>query len=313
VHPRTLAPKERIVSHALVTQTADMGRAIVLRADDLLERRPAGYVTSMSTTSHWAVGLLLLLPLSHCSSPPKDASPPAAARVVKAQQGVSTDPILGTTLGQKTLALTFDDGPGDRTVELSGYLAAHGIRAVFFVNGKNVPGRQNVLDAVTKDGHLLGNHTQNHLSLPELDTDTIVSEVTETDAIIAPFVGAGPYLFRPPFLAYDDYVAQALGGSDMSKYVAPVDADIGTQLTDTYAADWACWDGQLTLDDCATRYLNEIHDVGQGIVLMHDPYGYDDANNTVELVKVLVPRLQAEGYTFARADEIPAIKAQLGN
>lgn len=219
------------------------------------------------------------------------------------------------TLAPKTLALTFDDGPGDRTVELADYLASEGIQAVFFINGKNVPGRQGVLDAVVGDGHLIGNHTQNHLSLTSLGPDQIVDEVTQTDAFLSALNQDGPLLLRPPFLDWSDEVRDTLQGSPMSAYRAPVMADLGTQLTDTAAADWACWDANMTTKECADRYLMEIDGadsdgnpagdgLGRGVVLMHDPYG-DDQGSTVDMVKMLVPILKERGYSFVRADAVP--------
>jgi hypothetical protein len=51
--------------------------------------------------------------------------------------------VFGSSLPPHTLALTFDDGPSERTLELGAYLAAEGIEAGFFVNGMpGAPDRQ---------------------------------------------------------------------------------------------------------------------------------------------------------------------------
>lgn len=71
----------------------------------------------------------------------------------------------GTTLAANELALTFDDGPGSRSIELSAWLAAEGISATFFVVGENVLSRPAVLAQLVADGHLVANHTQHHLDL----------------------------------------------------------------------------------------------------------------------------------------------------
>ena len=76
----------------------------------------------------------------------------------------------------KTISLTFDDGPGPRTAELAEYLAAEGVHGTFFINGKNVPGRQGAVDTIVGRGHLLANHTQNHLQLTKLSGDKVVKE-----------------------------------------------------------------------------------------------------------------------------------------
>ncbi len=223
---------------------------------------------------------------------------------------LSTGPIKGTSLPAQKLALTFDDGPGDRTSELSAYLKSRGIRATFFINGKNVPGRQNTLTALTSDGHLLANHTQNHPSLPSLTDAQIVSELDQTDVILAPLVPANRLLFRAPYFAWDSRVAGAIQASAMNKYVGPIDADIGSTLTATAAADWDCWNRNYTNARCGDLYLEEVAARGRGIVLMHDPYGSANGN-TVDMVKYMVPKLEALGYTFARVDEVPAVAALL--
>src|SRR4051812_18893531 len=64
---------------------------------------------------------------------------------VVTQDLVGENQLTGSELPNKTIALTFDDGPGPRTEELATFLAAKGIHATFFINGKNAPGRQKAL------------------------------------------------------------------------------------------------------------------------------------------------------------------------
>jgi peptidoglycan/xylan/chitin deacetylase (PgdA/CDA1 family) len=149
----------------------------------------------------------------------------------------------------------------------------------------------------------------------------MVSELTQTDTIIAPYVVANRFMFRAPFGAYDANVYGALQASPMSKYVGHIDWEVGGQRTATTAADWACWQTapQLTAKACGDLYIQEIDAVGKGIVLMHDAdYGQtanNDPNagtgNTVIMVKYMVPLLKAKGYTFVRVDEVPEIAALL--
>jgi peptidoglycan/xylan/chitin deacetylase (PgdA/CDA1 family) len=66
--------------------------------------------------------------------------------------------------------LTFDDGPGPATRDILALLRAYGVRATFFVVGRNIsePGwcspdfaRDLVIEAI-RDGHEIGNHTFSH-------------------------------------------------------------------------------------------------------------------------------------------------------
>lgn len=245
-------------------------------------------------------------------------------RTCRGATALSVENIVGTSLPDKTLALTFDDGPGVRTAELSTWLASEGVRAAFFVNGKMIastPGGSDVVAQLARDGHLVANHTQTHRSLtgrmtgaPRLSPAEAVAELAETDALIAPYAGAR-LLFRAPFGDYDAETAAVLQGSPMAKYVGPIFWDIGDHMGPSQAADWDCWvpgsDHEvLTPQQCGARYAAEIERVGRGIVLLHDPYFPDDdpaRGGTVEMVKQLVPALRAKGYTFVRVDEVPAI------
>lgn len=257
---------------------------------------------------------------------------------------LSSGGLVGTSLPAKTLALTFDDGPGDRTVELSMYLKAQGIAATFFVNGGHlatttlpnpngiapVAGPQAVLAQLVADGHLVANHTVTHRDMVTqvlpAGAAQLTQEVSETDALIAGYVPSNHFLFRPPYGSYDAAVFGALAATPMNKYVGPVMWDAGGSSTSypNAAADWACWQGQLreaggglangtgyaTTAQCGDAYLNEIASVGRGIVLLHDLYGWAQGS-TVDMVKLMVPILKAQGYAFVRADAVPSIAALL--
>lgn len=232
--------------------------------------------------------------------------------LVEDGDGVSEDAIvserqlMGNELPAKTLVLTYDDGPGDRTKELVDYLADRGIPATFFINGNKVPGKQLAVDAIVARGHLLANHTHRHKQLTAASTDP-VREISETDAIIADAQPAGPWLLRAPFGAWNGRVARVVNASSMSKYVGSIFWDVGGQLTNTSAADWDCWGKRVSVERCGDLYLNEIRNKGRGIVLLHDIHG-----KTVDMTKYIVPKLEQEGYTFVQLDQVPSVQRALG-
>lgn len=236
----------------------------------------------------------------------------------------------GTSLAPKQLALTFDDGPGTNTIALSAWLSARGIKATFFVTGSNTAGRPNALAAVAADGHLLANHTQNHRDLRSTaqfplnaaGEAALVAELAQTDALVAPYVENDRFLFRAPYGYFESRAYNVLHASAMDKYVGHVHWDVGSERVGSYAADWACWenDPKLTSKQCGDLYINEIDARGRGIVLMHDADkgpGVGNHNptsgvgNTMDMVKYMVPLLEAAGYAFVRADDVPAISAAL--
>ena len=92
---------------------------------------------------------------------------------------------------EKTLCLTYDDGPGathgpgpgPRTLELAGYLRDEGIPATFFMVGQHARLLADVPLAVSRLGHLVGNHTDTHRSLLEvLETGGEVGSSTRSHA-----------------------------------------------------------------------------------------------------------------------------------
>jgi chitin deacetylase len=105
-------------------------------------------------------------------------------------------------------ALTFDDGPGPRTSELLDVLAAAGVKATFFLLGRNVEeapwcggDTKKARDLVTrasKEGHVLGNHTWSHFR-PDRWRE-FAADLRRGEAVVRGFVGAhAPVPFRLPY------------------------------------------------------------------------------------------------------------------
>jgi len=83
------------------------------------------------------------------------------------------------------VALTFDDGPGPATPRLLDVLAAHGVRATFFLLGENVVRSRDVAVRLARDGHLLGNHSWSHPRPEAISARDFAGEIRRTDALLA--------------------------------------------------------------------------------------------------------------------------------
>src|SRR5689334_22648121 len=69
----------------------------------------------------------------------------------------------GLPRGSRQLALTYDDGPNDpHTLRLLEVLSKHDVRATFFVIGRYVKQRPDVVQELVQAGHVVGNHTFTH-------------------------------------------------------------------------------------------------------------------------------------------------------
>jgi peptidoglycan/xylan/chitin deacetylase (PgdA/CDA1 family) len=276
-----------------------------------LERRKAALAL--------VVGAAAIPPLACGDAPEGSAADPQDCSTHAAALGNTS--YNGAGLPPKTLALTFDDGPGPRTAELSHYLNAHGVRAAFFVNGRMLKDGTAILAELVADGHMIGNHTQTHADLTTIPPEAVITEVEETDALIAPFVPEGRFLFRPPYGAYTVKTWETLASSTMKKYVGPIDWDLGSGMGPDRAADWDCWSPSGTsvppvIDPiaCGNLYLEELHARTSGIVLMHDPWFIDNdpaKGGTIDMIEYILPVLLFEGFHFVRIDEVPAIASAL--
>ena len=65
---------------------------------------------------------------------------------------------------QKVICLTFDDGPTDSTTpKVLDILDAFGVRATFFLIGRQISGREDIVRRTAAAGHAVGIHTYSHV------------------------------------------------------------------------------------------------------------------------------------------------------
>ena len=113
--------------------------------------------------------------------------------------------ITGAT-PHRLILFTFDDGPSHRyTLHLLDYLDAYGVRAVFFLIGERLVGstprqvvQQNIAREIVRRGHIVGNHTTDHVQLPVLDDAGVRAQLQVTEDAFVAVLGARPWLLRPP-------------------------------------------------------------------------------------------------------------------
>ena len=94
---------------------------------------------------------------------------------------------------QKTVYLTFDDGPvPETTPQVLEILAANDIKATFFCVGDNIRKYPEAFKQVLEAGHRVGNHTFNHVRGFSMQEDEYLANVEKASALI------GSDLIRPP-------------------------------------------------------------------------------------------------------------------
>jgi peptidoglycan/xylan/chitin deacetylase (PgdA/CDA1 family) len=98
------------------------------------------------------------------------------------------------------LALTYDDGPNDpHTLRLLEVLAKHDAKATFFLIGRYVRQRPEIVREVVQAGHAVGNHTFTHPLLTFKTEAEVREELTQCRSAIEDAIGQPTNLFRPPF------------------------------------------------------------------------------------------------------------------
>ena len=188
----------------------------------------------------------------------------------------------------RTIALTFDDGPDPRwTPKILDVLAKHRARATFFVIGSEVARNPELARRITAAGHEIGGHTFTHPDLGTLPGWRRDMENTQAQWAIAYATGRSTALMRPPYSSFPD----ALTDRDYATARAVGSRGYLTVLDDLDSEDW-----KRPGADAIVR--NSTPRGGAGaIVLLHDAGG--DRQQTVAALDRLIPQLAERGYTFS--------------
>ncbi len=178
------------------------------------------------------------------------------------------------------VALTFDDGPHPvYTPELLDGLKERQAKATFFVVGKNIEGHEDIIRRMDEEGHLIGNHTYDHVKITGMPPEQACAQITKTSSLIEKITGKKTEYIRPPFGAWDKTLDC---GFEMFPVLWSIDPlDWTTKNTDTVV--------QKVLDAAEE----------DSIILLHDFYG-----SSVEAALRIVDALQEQGYEFVTVDKL---------
>lgn len=198
---------------------------------------------------------------------------------------------------RRSIALTFDDGPSESTLELMRCLADEDVPATFFQCGMNVQRCGTVARSIAQAGHEIGNHTFSHARLaPRLgwklnlkSAASIYEEFAKTQGIIFDVTGVKPVLLRAP------YGMRWFGMKAMQERLGL----LGVMWT-VIGHDW-----EWSADRIAAWVLQKA--TPGGIVCLHD--GRDvrpnpDIRETVRAVRTIVPTLKRKGYSFETVSQL---------
>lgn len=98
---------------------------------------------------------------------------------------------------KKKAALTFDDGPNSKyTPLLLKGLKERGVHATFFLMGKNIEGKEALVKQIQEEGHLIGNHTYNHVQLDKISKEAAKEEIETTNQKIFEIIRCVPGMVK---------------------------------------------------------------------------------------------------------------------
>ncbi len=200
----------------------------------------------------------------------------------------------GLKSGDPRIALTYDDGPNDpHTFRLLEVLAKHNVRATFFLIGRFVQQRPDIVREIVKAGHVVGNHTFTHPALVFESTAHVRTQLSDCRRAITDAVGEHSNLFRPPFGARRPAVLRIARDSGLQ----PV-------MWNVTGYDWNAQSSEA-IERKVTRQAR-----GGDIVLLHDG-GHKqlgaDRSRTVTATDHLIARYKAEGKEFVTIPEMMSV------
>lgn len=205
----------------------------------------------------------------------------------------SMNEITNLTKGKEKIAyLTFDDGPSLVTPKILDILSKEDVKASFFVIGKYVEARPEIVKRAYEEGHYIANHTYSHNnSILYKSSESFTNEIKKTDIAIGNAIGVDGYsslIFRFPngFMS-PQYKAKK---KEMAKLLS--------QMNYTYI-DWNCLNNDSIKKYTSSQLLNNLKKSSKNkdtlVILMHDT---KDVSNSSLVLEDSIEYLKSEGYSF---------------
>ncbi len=179
---------------------------------------------------------------------------------------------------EKVVYLTFDDGPvPEVTPAVLKILKDYSIKATFFCVGENAVKYPEIFSEIMKEGHLVGNHTYNHIKGFKCPNSLYFDNIEKANKVIK------SNLFRPPYglLKKSQYNRLKL------KYKII--------MWDVISCDY---DSKLTPEEC---FINVADFVRNGsIITFHDSIKAE--KNVLAALPKVIEHLKGQGYSFRRIE-----------
>ncbi len=189
----------------------------------------------------------------------------------------------------QSVALTFDDGPASDTEGVLAFLAAHRLRATFFMVGQHVERCPDLARRIVAEGHEIGNHSYSHPIYLYCTPRETYRQLARTQEVIARVTGVMPSWVRPP-----------CGVRTPAYFDATRELGLRTVQWTVAGFDWQ----RRTAADIARQILRRV--TAGAIVLLHDgaTAGTGDRSATVAALPELLDGLCHRGLAVSALSEL---------
>lgn len=187
----------------------------------------------------------------------------------------------------KMICLTFDEGyENGYTARILDILKENGVQAAFFVTQAYIESEPELCARMKAEGHIVGNHTANHPSMPDLSDEDVLAELTDTRMAFETATGyeMDPF-FRFPMGEFSErtlYLVRSQGYRSIFWSLAMMDWDVNNQPGADYVHE----------------HLLANHHPG-AIFLLHAV-----SQSVTDALDVSIKDLKAQGYRFASLYEV---------
>ena len=190
----------------------------------------------------------------------------------------------------KVAYITIDDGLSPYTTQILDALAANNTKATFFVVGRNLQGREELLRRIVDEGHALGIHSYSH-ELTEIydSVDAFLADYNLVYEQIKEMTGQETTIFRFP-------------GGSINSYNTTTYQNIIAEMT---RRGFTYFDWNISAEDANTsanydnvysRLIGSYAQYERAHILMHEK------SFTVAVLDGLIPSMRQNGYRFELLD-----------
>lgn len=195
----------------------------------------------------------------------------------------------------KTVYLTFDDGPSENTEEILDILDKYNVKASFFVVGKEDSYSLNMYKEIVKRGHTLGMHSYSHKYDYIYESfDNFFKDYNKIFNLLYDTTGVKPSIYRFPGGSLND-----VSNIDIESIIKYFNSE------NIVYYDWNVLNGDAEIinytdNELIDNVISGIEINNSSIVLMHDS---EDKYAKVRTLPVILEKLISEGEKIAPLDK----------